>query len=128
MSQSTKGFSKTLTSAADLSAKTGYIVKLDTSGNLVVATAGTDTTIVGVLDDAPNAGGSGTGCTYQFLGTAKVVLGGTVAIGDWLTSTTGGVAITTTTDGNRTIGMALEAGVTGDIIEVQLALGWFHNG
>lgn len=45
-----------------------------------------------------------------------VVLGGTVAQGDALTSDANGAAIATTTTGNRIIGFAEVAGVAGDEI------------
>lgn len=54
--------------------------------------------------------GPGSGCP-------RVELGGTVAVGDWLTADSNGAAITTTTEGNSCIGWALEAGVAGDLIE-----------
>lgn len=117
MSQFVEGFKKTLIAGEDLSAKEFYIGQLDASGNLEVAEGATDL-VVGVIRE--NAGGSGASATYQFLGTAKVKLGGTVAIGDWVTTDSAGKGVATTTDGNITIGRALEAGVDGDIIEVQL--------
>ncbi len=119
MSQFVKGFTKTLTSAADLSAKAGYIAKIDTSGNLDLAAAATNK-IVGVIES--NDGGSGATAVYQFLGTVKVKLGGTVAIGDWVTADSAGKGVATTTDKDVAIGRALEAGVSGDMIEVQLGI------
>ncbi len=119
MSQFVKGFTKTLTSAADLSAKAGYIVKLDASGNLDLAAAATNL-IVGVLES--NDGGSGATGVYQFLGTVKVKLGGTVAIGDFVTADSAGKGVATTSDHAVVVGRALEAGVAGDMIEVQLGI------
>lgn len=52
-----------------------------------------------------------------------VVLGGTVAQGDALTSDANGAAIATTTTGNRIIGFAEVAGVAGDEIPYLRALG-----
>lgn len=46
----------------------------------------------------------------------KVRLGGTVAVGDALTSDANGKAIATTTTGNRIIGFAEVAGVADDIV------------
>lgn len=118
MSQSTVGTEKTLVAGADLSASLYFFVKLNASGNLVLGAAGTDN-IVGIVQN--NDGGSGAGATYRFGGTSKVKLGGTVAIGDWVTSDAAGKGVATTTDGNVAV-RALEAGVNGDIIEVQFPL------
>lgn len=62
-----------------------------------------------------------TGETFHIFGpgeTCPVQLGGTVAAGDFLTATTAGVAIATTTDGHFTAGWTMQAGVSGDIIEM----------
>lgn len=48
-------------------------------------------------------------------GLARVVYGGTVAAGDLLTSDASGNAVVTTTQGNRYLGIAEVAGVSGDI-------------
>ncbi len=118
MSQSLRGFERTKITSEDLSAKQFFIVQMDSSGDIELAEAATDF-IVGVLQNKPE---SGQGATYRFLGTSKVKLGGTVAIGDWLTTASDGEAIATTTDGNITIGRAIEAGVDQDIAEVQLSI------
>lgn len=52
-----------------------------------------------------------------------VKLGGTVAVGDLLTSDANGQAIATTTTGNAYIGRAAKAGVSGDEIPYIRALG-----
>lgn len=51
-------------------------------------------------------------------GIAEVELGGTVAAGDLLTANADGKAITTTTAGNRIVGVAMTSGVAGDIQSV----------
>lgn len=53
----------------------------------------------------------------------KVVLGGTVVAGDWLTSDANGRAIATTTTGHQVIGRAEIAGVANDEITYYRALG-----
>lgn len=95
-----------------------YIVQLDASGNIEVGEGATDL-IVGVLQNKPDTGEA---AVVRFNGTTKVIFGGNVAIGDWLTSDSSGKAIATTTDGNITIGRALVAGVDGDIGEVQMSI------
>lgn len=119
MSQSVKDFTKTLTAGEDLSAKIGYIGQLDASGNLEVGESATDL-LVGVI--VSNDGGSGSPACYQFLGTAKVIAGGSVSIGAFVTSDTAGKAVATTTDKDVVIGRALEAADDGDFFEVQLFL------
>jgi hypothetical protein len=52
-------------------------------------------------------------------GGAKGKLGGTVAFGDLLTSDGSGNLVATTTANDRVIGVAMEAGVSGDIIAVE---------
>lgn len=56
-------------------------------------------------------------------GIADVKLGGAVAAGDLLTANSDGEAITTTTAANRVIGIAMKAGVDGDIGEVLISPG-----
>lgn len=119
MSQSLKGFVKTLIAGEDLSAKTGYIGQLDASGNLEVGEGATDL-LVGVIES--NEGGTGNSASYQFIGTAKVIAGGSIAIGDLVTSDANGKAVATTTNKDVVIGRALEAADAGDFIEVQLGI------
>lgn len=57
-------------------------------------------------------------------GITKVVAGGAVAIGDRVTSNASGRAITTTTAGNRVLGVALStAAANGDLIDVFITPG-----
>ena len=93
------------------------LVKLDTTeGQVVQATAATDEVIGVTTVDAA----SGQSVAVQEDQIARVKLWGTVAIGDKLTATTGGVAITTVTAGNKSFGIALKAGLTGEFIPVLL--------
>lgn len=119
MSQSVKAFEKTLVAGEDLSSSINFIGQLDASGNLEIGEGATDL-LVGVIVN--NDGGAGAGAVYQFLGTAKVKLGGSVSLGAWVTSDSAGKGIATTTDKDVVIGRALETGVDGDLIEVQLGI------
>jgi Uncharacterized conserved protein (DUF2190) len=121
MSQEVMGFEKSNVSTNDLSAKQYYIVAVDTSNDsaVVLAAAATDP-IVGVLRNKPKAGAA---AVYRFLGTSKVIAGGTITRGDFITSDANGKAITTTTASNATLGIALQSAVAGDIFEVQLNVG-----
>jgi hypothetical protein len=94
----------------------GLAVKI-ASGEVVVATAATDK-IVGVTTRAVTAGDVADVRLRSAQGTSVVKLAGTVAVGDAVTSNGAGALITTTTAGNQVVGIALEAGVTGDLIEV----------
>jgi len=108
---------RSFVSDADLSAKQYYITKLTSTG---VDLAGTATSLIcGVLQNTPDTGEQ---ATVQFLGTSKVKAGGNVAIGDWVTATTGGKAVATTTDKDFVVGQALEVAVDGDIFEIRLCL------
>lgn len=95
----------------------GVIVKLNSAQQIVLATSATDT-IIGIMAEAVTAGRTGNVRLRNAAGTSNVVLGGTVAIGDALTSTATGTAITTVTAGNQVIGYAIEAGVAGQVIEI----------
>lgn len=79
----------------------------------VLATAATDK-LLGTSDELPHVAGEQ---VDMAVGSVPfVVLGGTVAQGDALTSDANGAAIATTTPGNRIIGFAEVAGVAGDEI------------
>ena len=118
MSQSIRGFERTGVASEDLSSKQYFIVQLDASGDIEIGEGATDL-LVGVLQNKPE---DGQAATYRFLGTSKVQAGGTVAIGDWVTSASDGEAVATTTDGDIVIGRALEAADAQDIFEVQLSI------
>jgi hypothetical protein len=112
---------KTYIAGADLSASENLFVKLD-SGKVVVATAGTDK-IVGVLY---KGGKADTAVTVQKYGTAKVKASAEILAGAYVTATTGGKAVTTTTAGNVVRGVAeAAAAVDGDLVEIDLQ--YFHH-
>ena len=116
MSQSNRG-EKTKLASEDLSEKQFYIMQMDSDGNMEIAESATDL-ILGVLQDKPESGQAG---TYRHAGTSKVVASAAIAIGADVTTTSAGKAVTTTTQGDKVIGIALEAAAAdGDIIEIQL--------
>jgi hypothetical protein len=125
MSTENIGYTRSVAAGADLSAKTHYIVKLDSSGNAVLASAGTDA-LVGVLQNYP---ASGEQAVYAFGGTAKVVAGGTIAIGAWVTADSNGKAVATTTVGNVILGqyVGTAAAAAGDLVEVQLGISTLYH-
>lgn len=108
------------------SASVGTIVKIDSSNaptNIVAAAAAADVP-VGVLIDQPTAGQTGTVRLRNAEGTSFVKLGGTVAVGNPITSNASGlgIAATQTAGGSQptvqVLGFAMQAGVSGDIIEI----------
>lgn len=120
MSQSIRDFEKSFVSTNDLSLKQYFIVKADTANDqsVVLGAAATDP-IVGVLQNKPKAG---QGALVRFIGTSKVIAGGTITRGDKVTSNASGQAITTVTAGNTVVGIALSSAVVGDIVEILLAI------
>ncbi len=111
--------------AVDLSGKEHTLVKA-TDDNKVVATADATATPRVLLTGIDGSTTEQTG-TIVIGGRTKVKLGGTVATGDKLTATTAGVAIATTTDGDEYGLIAEAAGVSGDIIPVQVVEGTISN-
>jgi hypothetical protein len=93
----------------------GVAVKLS-AGLIIAATAGTDD-IIGVIDVANDAGQQANVRLRSASGTAIGRAGGNVAIGDYVTATTAGELIATTTDGDQTVGIALEAAANDGFFE-----------
>jgi hypothetical protein len=121
MAQSIRDFERSfITGSASLATKQYYIVKQDTDGTVILAGAN-GVGAVGVVQNKPAIGAA---ALVRFLGTSKVVSGGTIAVGAWVTSQAGGTAVATTTDHDVVIGryLGLAAAASGDIIEVQLGI------
>lgn len=108
----------TRVSAADLSGKEYLIAKIDANGKADIATAGTDD-IIGVITEGGKA--SGDPVTIQDLTDVSVTMSASCNEGDWITATTGGKGVATTTDGDVVLGWAMEAaGADGDRIKVRM--------
>ncbi len=121
MATSIKDFERSFkTGAASLATKQFYIVKQHTDGTLILAAAATDK-IVGVVQNKP---GIGLAAVVRIGGTTKVVAGGTIAVGAWVTADSSGLAVATTTDKDVVLGKYLgnAAAATGQIIEVQIGI------
>lgn len=119
MSQSVKDFEKSFVcGATTLAAKQYYFVKQHTDGTMILAAAATDK-IVGVLQNKPAVGAA---ALVRIGGTTKVIAGGTIAVGAYVTSDGNGKAIATTTDKDVVRGVYLGAASasSGDIIEILL--------
>lgn len=118
MTENVLGFIKTI--VCDNIIAPNLIVKVTSTG-CDVSTAATDA-IMGVCVN-PQATAAGDAASIQILGTTKVVASGAISKGAWVTATTGGKAIATTSDHAVVLGRALSASVnSGDIIEVQLGV------
>jgi hypothetical protein len=100
----------------------GKAVTLDATGKIVTAAnavtdksvgiAQNEALLVGDLVEVALPGGGG-----------KALLGGTVVAGDLLAPTVGGALIATTTATNRWIAVAMQDGVSGDIIGSEVDAG-----
>lgn len=91
------------------------VVKLDTNGAVVTATASTDVAY-GVLQNDPKAGQA---ARIAVGGVTKLRLGATIAAGALVAFDTTGKGKVPAT-GNRVIGIAVYGGVSGDIVPVLL--------
>lgn len=102
---------------ADLTGKRYRQVKLDSNGAVVLATAGTDN-ILGTLDNEPKLGATADVVFANAPGTFKGVSSGVIAKDAFLTATTDGKLIGTTTAGHRVVGRnSIAATVDGEIFE-----------
>jgi hypothetical protein len=119
MSGMQTGRERTFIAGADLSSSQYRFVKHDSTQNqVIVATAGTDK-IIGVLLNAPKSGWEARVGLLNGSGTYQVVASTSISKDAYVTATTGGKAVTTTTAGNVVAGQALEAaGADGDLIEI----------
>ncbi len=93
------------------------VLALDATGKVKPATAATDK-IIGVADDVDVPAGHSVGVLVD--GACEVLLGGTVAAGDFITANADGLGVAGT---GRVVGIALQAGVVGDIIDVLIQPG-----
>ena len=118
MSTQNRSFELSKTASEDLSGSQYYIVQMDSAGAAELAEGALDF-IIGVLQNKPE---SGQEAHVRFLGVSKVKIGGTVNIGDFVTTNSTAEGIATTTDGDIVIGRAITAGVDGDVIEVQMSI------
>lgn len=112
---------KTITIDTNLANKEYHFVAFDATDENVVNLLEAATSMPLVLLDSADGSTTAARGSIALGGVTKLKIGGTVAAGASLTATTAGVAIATTTDGDRAGAIALEGGVTGDIIEVLVA-------
>ena len=99
--------------STDLSEKTGYVAEYDSGLKL---SGGTNA--LGVITDG-GATESDVAIIGSFRGTVRIKAGGTVAVGDKVKVDDGGT-VSAYVDSGTIIGVALEAGVQYELVEVAL--------
>lgn len=114
---------RTITMDSNLSNKEGYAVAMDATDDDNVNLLEAATFIPFVLLDCGNGATSKYTGSIALGGRVKVKLGGTVAPGDKLTATTGGVFIKTTTDKDNYGAIAMQIGASGDLCEALVVQG-----
>jgi len=109
---------KTFKSAATLLNKQFYLVYISAKGVVTIASAATHA-VMGAIQNAPQAGaGQNVSVALPFGNkTFKAIAGGSISIGDKLTSDGNAKAIATTTQNNYVFGVAIEPADAGDIFE-----------
>lgn len=101
--------------SADLSAKQFTFVALDAAGKVASPSAGAFAD--GVLFNNPKSGEPASVALTPGK-VLKVKCGGNIAAGAEIATDANGAAITATTSGHIKVGKALEAGVSGRVIEI----------
>ena len=104
----------TLAAGADLSANQYYAVKVNASGQIVLAGAGENA--IGILQDKPTSGQVG---TVMALGISKAIYGASVTAGQNLAADASGKLVPASGEA-AVIGVALESGSANEIHSVLL--------
>ncbi len=118
MSTRTEGNRKTYKAAADYRLKQYYIMYLSAEGVVTIASAASQL-LIGTLENKPNIDENAEVFLNNSNGTGKVIAGGSITLGQYLTADSSGKAVATTSAGDHLIGKALQAADSGDIIEYQ---------
>lgn len=116
----------TVESLVNMTANTYKLVVMDgTINNRVVAAAGATLPMYVLIDGGVTAGTSTNpvAVTIALDGETKVKLGAGCNAGDYLTSDGAGLAIPTTTGGNKYFGIAQEKRNSGDLVRVSITRG-----
>lgn len=104
-----------LTVGSDTTTSRYLLVKVaSTAGQVKVSDAVTDKCL-GVLYNEPK---SGQAAEIAAGGVVKIKAGGSVTFGAYVGPHTNGTIVAKTTDGNKAVGLALQAADSGDIIDV----------
>jgi hypothetical protein len=99
----------------DLSTKQYYAVDINSSGNVIVAAAGS--TFVGVLGNKPNA--AGVPAEIMFSGVVPMVCGGTIATAAAVKIDSAGKAVAASS-ADKAIGRAMSDGASSTIANILL--------
>jgi hypothetical protein len=105
-----------LTASADNSTKQHRFVKVSGDLTITVCAASTDKPI-GILQNKP---ASGAAADVMITGVSKVILAATLSAGAEVMSDANGAAVAAATATNRSLGILLKGGVSGDVVEVLL--------
>jgi len=117
---------RSVTIDTDLSSKKYHFVDMDTTDDNVVNLVEDQATVPFVLlDDGDGSSTSKTG-SIAIDGVTKITLGGTVSAGAPVAASTGGVGIAAA-DGDYFGAIALENGVSGDVIPVRVTQGYLET-
>lgn len=100
----------------NLTGKLYHLVKLNASGQVVLASAATDN-ILGTLEVEGVQGEAVSVALANGVGSFKVKLAANTAKDAYLTSDADGKAVATTTANDRVIGRLVKAGVAGEVAE-----------
>jgi len=106
---------------ADLSAGLHKLAKIDTDGDLVLAGAGE-----AIAGNIYEAAAQNAPVTVQVDGIGKCEAGGTITAGQLIASDASGLGVNAGSAGDYAIGIALESGVTGDIVPFVFARNTVH--
>lgn len=107
----------TFSAAEDLRQRQYHIMRLNAAGTVAVSSGGSTQQLVGgVLQNKPNTGQA---AAVTVAGEAKVYCGSAVTANNMVTANASGRAINASS-GDWTVGMALEAGNSGEVIRVLL--------
>jgi len=112
-----------LDAAGNLEDEQFHILQLSVEYTAAIASGG-DEMLVGILQNKPDE--EGKACEIRRVGISKVVCGGNISVGDEITSDADGHAATAT-EGQRYVGIALEAGVEDRIISVLMEFGYLSE-
>jgi hypothetical protein len=105
-----------LKAGSDYSSANNYLLmKIDTSADDQLLTAGAGEECVGIRINKP---GSGEAVELAIGGVAPLKLGGTVTRGGQVKSDASGQGVAASSDKDKAFGQALRSGVSGDIIPI----------
>lgn len=118
MASQVYGPRRSFKAGVDLSTSQFLIVSVTANNTVGLCVSATDRTMVGVLENKPRITDAADVCGRWGGGTMLVRAGGTIAYGDYVTCNASSQAITTTTANNEVLGRAINAAVSGDIVEL----------